>query len=129
MSIEKNIERIAEALEKMVGIAEGVQQGQKKETYKEAKTASPDVLPGMEEETTTSAIMTGAELRELAQKYLQASGDKANSLVAFIKDSICKKFSPKEPKLIKIPEDKTAEAAAMIVAWSKKNGVSLPIEV
>ena len=122
MSIEKNIERIAEALEKMLEMKGVVAPAQQ-------KVVAPvsDAMPG--EETTAVAIMTGAELRELAQKYLQASGDKANSLVAFIKDSICKKFSPKEPKLIKIPEDKTAEAAAMIVAWSKKNGVSLPIEV
>ena len=125
MSIEKNIERIADALEKLaLGALNPLRTV---EATPAPKAPVADAMPG--EETTTGVVMTGAELRELAQKYLQASGDKANSLVAFIKDSICKKFSPKEPKLIKIPEDKTAEAAAMIVAWSKKNGVSLPIEV
>lgn len=128
MSIEKNIERIADALEQIAVRLQPVAAEAVKRPAAIAETPG-ELIPGEEIETTTSVVMTGAELRELAQKYLQASGDKANSLVAFIKDSICKKFSPKEPKLIKIPEDKTNEAAAMIVAWSKKNGVSLPIEV
>lgn len=77
-------------------------------------------------------VSNGAELRALAQGFIQAAeasdpGGKTgavNKLVTFIQ-SVAKIFNPKEPKLIKIPDDKCAEAASMIKNWCDRNGIAV----
>jgi len=141
MSLESEVKRIADAVEALLAVAlkgegtESVEKTKKKPAVSAA--ASGDLIPG--EEGTVGqdgpgvgaeegGIKTGAELRDLAQKYIQAAGDKTGTLVTFIQ-SIAKIFNPKEPKLIKIPVEKVAEAAKMIEDWCKKNKILLPIEV
>ena len=75
-----------------------------------------------------SAIKTGAELRAAAQQYI-ASADKVGpdmvgKLVTFIQ-SVAKIYNPAEPKLIKIPDAKVPEAAAMIASWCAKEGIKV----
>lgn len=127
MSIEKDLGRIADAVER---IAEVICNPLKEVSAKAAAPAA-DLIPGMETETAVvdEGAMTPAGLRELAQKYIQVAGDKTGALVNFIKDGVCKKLSPTEPKLVKIPVDKVAEAAKLIEGFCKKNKIELPIEV
>ena len=147
MSIENILERIAVALEKLAGsdqfgaLPPPVVEAPKKTRAKKAEpTPTDDTIPGMDDVTTTTApdvlvaedpaIKTGAELRNLAQSLIQAAeqsdpGGKSgavNKLVTFIQ-SVAKIFHPAEPKLIKIPDAKVAEAAAMITNWCEKNGI------
>ena len=147
MSIEKNIERIADALEKIASIYAGpaLKIGDMAVVTTDvkpvAKLKAPtpkvapvvDVIPGIEEEVALEPVVeggikTGAELRELAQRYIQVAGDNTGELVKFIQ-SIARIFSPKEPKIIKIPNEKVAEAAKMMTDWCSKKGLTLPIEV
>lgn len=128
MSIEKDLGRIADALEKIVELSA---HPLKEVVAKPAPVV--DAAPGPLEDDSPRLppdATTGAELRTLAQAYIQAAGDKTNLLVTFIKDKVCKKLAPaNEPKLVKIPDDKVPEAAKMIREWATKNGVQLPIEV
>jgi hypothetical protein len=71
------------------------------------------------------AIKTPAELRELAQKYIQKAGEKTGGFVAFIREQVCMKFNPAEPKLIKIDPKNVAEAAKMITEWAKKHKIEV----
>jgi hypothetical protein len=99
-----------------------------------------DTIPGMDDAPAAvvvtevlapeSTVRTGAELRNLAQQFI-AAADKSdpggknstvNKLVTFIQ-SVAKIFNAAEPKLIKIPEAKVPEAAAMIADWCGKNGI------
>lgn len=154
MSIEQTLERIAEALEKLAGInrveiretitAPVVEQPRKPRRMKDAAipvqqaaAVETDAVPGAEAPTgpvvpdvmaSESAIKTGAELRAAAQQYI-ASADKVGpdmvgKLVAFIQ-SVAKTFNPTEPKLIKIPDAKVPEAAAMIASWCAKEGIKV----
>ena len=137
MSIEKNIERIADALEKMGDllvdiIPIGLQKTEPKASKPPKQKPLEDIMPGEGEEAGTLVLassMTSAELRELAQKYIQAAGDKTGPLVTFIRDQVCRKFSPADPKLVKIPDARIGDAAAMIEDWCKKNKITLPVEV
>lgn len=139
MSIEKNIERIADALEGLLAVAQGSSApAQNKRAEKPASVTAPvstpppeDRIPGVDDAPVVEAtgeITTGAELRDLAQKYIQAAGEQTGVLVAFIQ-SVAKIYNPKEPKLIKIPVTKVGEAAAMIKNWCDKKHITLPIEV
>lgn len=135
MSIEKDLGRIADALEVLV--CSLTQKPGSPVAKPVAAAPVTDAIPGVDEEIPGNAVpvevegtvKNGNDLRDLAQKYIQAAGDKANMLVAYIKDSICKKMNPAEPKLVRIPDAKCAEAADMIVKWAKKNKIELPIEV
>lgn len=127
MSIEQDIKRIADALEKLT--CPGANQVAESPV---GQIATPlDVPPGMESEGPTAGIPgpisvnNPTELRDFAQKCLQASGDKAPDFVKYIKENICQKFSPKEPKLIKIPDNKLAQAAKMIYDYALKQGISV----
>lgn len=132
MSIEKNIERIADALEGLLALARGGEAPQLGAQKPGPATApAKDAIPGLEEEAPAAAeggVKTGQELRDLAQKYIQVAGDKTGALVTFIQ-SVAKIFNAKEPKLIKIPDAKVAEAAKMIEEWCTKKSITLPIEV
>lgn len=74
------------------------------------------------------AVATGAELRAAAQQYIAAADkvgpDMVGKLVTFIQ-SVAKIFNPTEPKLIKIPDAKVPEAAAMIASWCAKEGIKV----
>lgn len=143
MSIEKNLERIADALERIASIVKVNALGDAVIAAATAKpekvaTVAQDLPPGVEDDPQTVTVaaeaaetpgMDGTALRDLAQKYIQVAGDKTGALVNFIKDSVCKKFSPKEPKLVKIPAKDVAAAAKLIEGYCKKQGISLPIEV
>lgn len=147
MSIEKDIERIAVALE---NIANGVerpshflQSGAVKTTkpekdalVKSVKEApAVDQIPGIDDvedkggpQPTVMAVVgikTLEDLRTFVQKYLTAAEPlgKTEAVVTFVKDTLCPKFSPKEPKLMKIPVGKVAEAAQMMYDWGLKNGL------
>lgn len=129
MSIENLLERIADALEAIAEVKGAVLQPKQNKPALKAAPVVEDAIPGMDEEAPTPTGMDNAGLRDLAQKYIQVAGDKTGVLVNFIKDEVCKKLNPKEPKLLKIPADKVAMAAKAIEAFAKKNGIVLPIEV
>ena len=149
MSIEKDIERIAVALE---NIANGVerpshflQSGAVKTTkpekdalVKSVKEApAVDQIPGIDDaedkggpQPTVMAVVgikTLEDLRTFVQKYLtvaeKALPPKTEAVVTFVKDTLCPKFAPKEPKLMKIPVGKVTEAATMMYDWGLKNGL------
>lgn len=84
-----------------------------------------DMFAGAEQ----AAITTPAGLRELAQKAVvacgTAEGEKAQLMVAFIKNEICIKLSPKDPKLVKIPAAKIPEAVKGLRAYAEKLGINL----
>jgi len=148
MTIEQNIERIAIALEKLAGIGlDAVPEAptpapSKKRAAKPEAPKTEDMIPGVEDVkpedpiASENEIKTGADLRNLAQKFIQAAemsdpggkNSSVNKLVTFIQ-SVAKIFNAKEPKLIKIPDEKVQEAADMISKWCDKNGIKLPIEV
>jgi hypothetical protein len=122
MSIEDSLNRIANALERIsnpmvsvpVPVAPVVQPGN-------------DAIPDVEDATVNtmgpSLVKTPADLREFAQKHLEKAGDKATDFVKYIRESICAKFSPKEPKLIKILEKDIPKAAQMIYDYAFKNSI------
>jgi len=154
MSIEQSLERIAAALEKIAhplmtvaplttGTDAPVAETPKKpRRMKDAaipaqQAAEPvDAIPGMTEETPAAnavlvdepTIRTGAELRAAAQGYIAAADkvgpDMVGKLVTFIQ-SVAKIFNAAEPKLIKIPDAKVPEAAAMIANWCAANGIKV----
>jgi len=140
MSIEQDINRIATALEGMLAYARGegapvqapaVEQPKKPRRVKDAglpaQQAAVDTVPGLEEVVSQGVVMrTGAELRAAAQGYITAA-DKVGlteKLVTFIQ-SVAKIYAPSEPKLIKIPDAKVPEAAAMIASWCAKEGIKV----
>jgi len=132
MSIEKDIERIAVALET---IAAGFQIPEPKKDAQgkkiEASLIPEDQIPGICEEPAVPPVMAAVgiktleELRTFVQKYLTAAEKavppKTEAVVTFVKDVLCPKFAPKEPKLMKIPVNKVAEAAQMMYDWGLKN--------
>lgn len=155
MSIESLLERIAVALEKLAGsdqfgplpgagspvvVEKILEQPKKPRRVKETampaqQAAEADAVPGAEAptapaapEVVESAIKTGAELRAAAQGYIAAADkvgpDMVGKLVTFIQ-SVAKIFNPNEPKLIKIPDAKVPEAAAMIASWCAKEGIKV----
>jgi len=150
MSIEQTLERIAVALEKLagnaptLGLAPVVEQPRKPRRMKEAAMPAQqaaevetDAVPGAEVPSApvvpdpmadTPAIKTGAELRAVAQGYIAAADkvgpDMVSKLVTFIQ-SVAKMFNPTEPKLVKIPDAKVPEAAAMISSWCAKEGIKV----
>jgi hypothetical protein len=153
MSIENLIERIAVALETIAGrdqfgpTISNTAVETPKRTRVPKVTKVEDAVPGVEdngplpgnpivEAQAGNAIATGSELRALAQQYIAAAeasdpGGKngaVNKLVTFIQ-GVAKIFNPKEPKLIKIPDEKVAEASQMIADWASKNHIKLPVEV
>ena len=146
MSIEQDINRIAIALETIAAKLEGgvattpaVEQPKRAR----AKKSEPvvDTVPGLEKVVSEAmdnvvlnaraddqgvVMRTGAELRAAAQGYITAA-DKVGlteKLVTFIQ-SVAKIYNPTEPKLIKIPDAKVPEAAAMIADWCGKNGIKV----
>jgi len=143
MSIEKDIERIAVALENIATVlTKPVITGREKpvitgreKPVKEAPAA--DQIPGIDDaedkgglQPTVMAVVgikTLEDLRTFVQKYLtvaeKALPPKTEAVVTFVKDTLCPKFSPKEPKLMKIPVGKVAEAAQMMYDWGLKNGL------
>lgn len=145
MSIEQDINRIAIALETIAAKLEGgvattpaVEQPKKPRRVKDAglpaQQAAVDTVPGLEEPVVNDVradnqgvvMRTGAELRAAAQGYIVAA-DKVGlteKLVTFIQ-SVAKIYNPTEPKLIKIPDAKVPEAAAMIADWCGKNGIKV----
>jgi hypothetical protein len=146
MSIEQGLERIADALERLLVAAgtgacqttaapQGINAAPKKTRNKKTEAVAVDEIPGVEAvapEVMDASIKTGAELRTLAQGYIQAAeasdpgGTKGSvsKLVTFIQ-SVAKIFNPNEPKLIKIPDAKVAEAASMIKNWCDRNGLAV----
>lgn len=170
MSIEKDLSRIADALEKLVAIGELQTTGKvvvvpeapkKQKAEKAAPAAAPaaapmnndDIIPGQDDapvaaspvapevEVNTIAcvgINDVTQLRAFTQKALDAAdkeakkapqGDKrgrlVNELVTYIKGEVCAKYSPTDPKLIKIPAEHTGKAAQMIFDWCFKNKILL----
>lgn len=148
MSIERDINRIATALEGMLAYARGegapVQAPAVEQPKRaRAKKSEPvvDTVPGLEEVVSEAmdnvvlnamaddqgvVMRTGAELRAAAQGYITAA-DKVGlteKLVTFIQ-SVAKIYAPTEPKLIKIPDAKVPEAAKMIADWCGKNGIKV----
>lgn len=142
MSIEQDINRIAIALETIAAKLEGgvattpaVEQPKKPRRMKDVAIPAQqaaDVIPGLDEPVAPDVLAdepgpkTGAELRAAAQGYIVAA-DKVGlteKLVTFIQ-SVAKIYNPTEPKLIKIPDAKVPEAAAMIADWCGKNGIKV----
>ena len=133
--IEEQLERIAVALETLVAREAGANTSVAK-----AKKPTPvpvDAVPGVEdapgqevapgpEEASVMmcrGITDSAGLQAFVQKALQASGTQANELVTFIRGTVCVKFSPKEPKLVKIPLANVPMAAQMVYDWCMKHDI------
>lgn len=152
MSIEQSLERIAIALETLVGkqageapvapVAPVAAAPKKQKAEKPAatvETAPVDIIPGQEDESgvpesmpeapegATVLAVTGikdtTQLRDFVQKCLEKAGAKANDLVTFIKGGVCAKFTPTEPKLVKIPAANIPTAAQMVYDWCIKNHI------
>ena len=138
MSIEQDITRIADAMEKLVCLAEGqagkipAEDKPKGKPGKE-KVATTDAIPGLDgiEDVTpaggmqnieAATIKTQQELRDFAQKYLAASGEKSTLLLKYIKEEVCK-LNKKEPKLITMPSENIVKAAQMIYNYCFKNDI------
>jgi len=132
MSIEKDIERIAVALEKQVEISSALLAQRQIGAASSAAPVVEDQIPGLEDEkpqapTVMAAvgIKTLEDLRTFVQKYLTAAEkavpSKTEAVVTFVKNELCPKFAPKEPKLMKIPVGKVSEAAQMMYNWGLKN--------
>lgn len=123
MSIEQDITRIADALEALVAISQG---GDSKKPATVDAPPGPDHIPGEDAVViAATSIKTSTDLRDFAQRYLQAAGEKSTDFVAYIKAEICTKFSPSDPKLIKIPEKNIPKAAQMIYDWALKHDIIL----
>ena len=139
--IEQLLERIAVALEK---IAAAVNQAppvvEPKKTKKAPEAAVPvqaapvaETFPGDEPAAPApsgkvlicEAIKTPEQLRDFVQKALEKAGTHTNSLVTFIKGEVCKKYTPTEPKLIKIPVANVADASQMVYDWCLNHGIIL----
>ena len=138
MSIEQSLEKIAMALETLVVLAERqagtvtTDKPANAKTTKLAKPATADVIPGIEDVTPgadtgmqnieAATIKTQQELRDFAQKYLAASGEKSTQLLKYIKEEVCK-LNKKEPKLITMPTENIVKAAQMIYNYCFKNDI------
>lgn len=109
---------------------------------------SDDIIPGQEEETLAAPVVTpvvevnttaclgindSTQLRAFTQRALDAAEKESkiaplrpqlvNELVTFIKGEVCAKYSPTEPKLIKIPAEHAGKAAQMIFDWCLRNKI------
>lgn len=135
MSIEQSLERIAVALEELVlnereaGVADmrnskPLPLGPGSELPSPAP-AMPPVEPSMGVNLDAAAVKDAKGLREFAQKYVEKAGEKTQAFVTFIKNDLCVKFAPHDPKLINIPADKVSAAAQAIYAWAFKNKIIL----
>ena len=149
MSMEKALERIADALEviahPLLTVTPPVQEAEKpvpkKTRKKKAVVEEPVVeeeIPVVEaepvddvgdmfaeEEPVAEGPKTPGDLRELAQKYLAASEKvgKQQTFVAFIKNTLCKKCGT--DKLVKIEADKVPMAAELLLNHVKVEGILL----
>lgn len=132
MSIEKDIERIAVALEKQVEISSALLAQRQIGAASSAAPVVEDQIPGLEDEKPQApsviaaiGVKTLEDLRTFVQKYLtvaeKAVPPKTEAVVTFVKNELCPKFAPKEPKLMKIPVGKVSEAAQMMYDWGLKN--------
>lgn len=126
MSIENELKRIADALESLEVI------------LNKGPVPVPDpILPQGEAVTTQSGpadkILVIEQIKDLpglaafAQKCLDAAElkGKTNELVTFVREKVTTKFSPAEPKLMKIPADKAQAAAKMIYDWCFNQGIMI----
>lgn len=93
-----------------------------------------DVIPGVEDVTPVMGVVgikTSAELRDFVQKFLAKAseldekdkGTRSQLFVKYIREVVCAKFSPKEPKLLKIPEKEVGKAAQMVYDYATKNSI------
>lgn len=139
MSIEESLAKLSEAIEALasvVGKIPGQYLGENAVSLASQAVPPPapavpvDILPGQEAEPVTAVgpagvtlgaatIKTGADLRDYVGKHLEVAEKKgfAQELITFVREKVCPKFNPKEPKLIKIPEKNLAEAAQMVYDW------------
>jgi len=120
MSLEQSFERIAIALEKLANplmVAEvGKPVGKMPEPVKTPEVVAPTVMAAV-------GIKNSTLLKEFAQKYLMAAGEQSNEFVKFIKEQVCAKFTPKEPKLIKVPDQYCEQAAQMIFEFALSHNI------
>lgn len=136
MSIEKDLTRIADALEILVAqLSPGGKSGEPKPVKEGKKTVAivEDVPPGITDDPLAGAlpeptvlgpslVKTPDELRAYGQKYLAAFGDKGPAFIGFIQ-GLCKKLNPKDPKLMKVPADQISTAAQAIYDFAMKNNI------
>jgi hypothetical protein len=129
--IEQVLERIAVALEKIAARDTGVPTPTS--IAKKSTPVATDAVPGVEDtapvEGATVMMCRGVTdskgLQDFTQKALQTAGAQANELVTYIRGSVCAKFSPNEPKLVKIPVENIPAAAQMIYDWCMKHNIIL----
>jgi hypothetical protein len=140
--IEEQLERIAVASERIAIALESLTQPNARKPVIPA-APSDDVVPGGEDANprpTDLGVTDSKQLRVFTQRALDAAEKEAkaaaptdpraqlvNALVTFIKGEVCAKFSPTEPKLVKIPDKDAAVAAGMIYAWTVKNRINLGV--
>jgi len=136
------LENIANGLEKLANPLVTVAAPKKPKVEKPVAavaTAPVDIVPGQEDESgipesvpvvpegaVTMAVVgikDTAQLRDFVQKCLEKAGTKANDLVTFIKGEVCARFTPTEPKLVKIPVANIPAAAQMVYDWCIKNSI------
>ncbi len=134
MSIEKDIERIAQSLENISNCLTELA-GQKRDAENNGREGAPiehvpgpgaaaeDTIPGLDE---SPAIQTNEDVRELVQKLLVEAEKKkmTSKLVTFIRDEVCGKLSPEKPKLMDLPAKVLPKAVKMISDFAVKNGLN-----
>lgn len=142
MSIEESLGRIASALE---AIRDGKAGPESVKVTPKAKQPVQDAVPGSDVVPGEDAIpgtedvpnigafttKTSAELRDFVQKFLAKAseldekdkGTRSQLFVKYIREVVCAKFSPKEPKLLKIPEKEVGKAAQMVYDYATKNSI------
>lgn len=113
MSIDSDLKRIADALEKISLMAPGFVQGV---TYTSSSNATAGFVP---ESPVDPEIKTVAELKNLAQTI--ASGlpeGGVGKFTDYVRQEICARVGVK--KLIEIPADRIAEAAQLLLAYKSE---------
>ena len=110
MSIENDLKRIADALEK-IAVYQG---GAPTTTITSAPATTVEVNPAVSTE-----IKTVAELKTLAQNIAATLPEGGvGAFTDFVRNEICARLGVK--KLVEIPVDRIPEAGKILVAYGKK---------
>jgi len=126
MSIEQELARIADALEKIAGTSTPTVEVPAEPVKEKKAKKVADAVPGpMGLNIEVSGIKNSSELRDYAQRVAAAAekAGKTQEFVTYVKNEVCPKFNPKEPKLISIPVENVQEAAQMICDYADAKGI------
>ncbi|MFA5186866.1 MAG: hypothetical protein WC551_10340 [Patescibacteria group bacterium] len=145
MSIEQDLNRIANALEGLLAHLSGGSAAPKTTAAKPAaKPATPvpgpaiDLPPGVEEVPGPGVDVAPAiqeapgpktpdELAKFGQTIIAAAGqERTKPFVDFVRGKVLTKYGTEVTNLCKVPADKVGEVVAALVEYTKKNGIKVP---